>query len=215
MADIDIERKSGPPIWAWLLGLLALALLIWLIASMMGRDDSRVDSRDPAAVVAPAGETTVGTVPPTLQQFRRDCAVEEGRRTDDMGAQHEFTVRCFEQLAASMEEVSRGHPGDPGIEQQVRAMREQAQQMRESDPESTEHSTWTRQAAESGATALESMQSRWYAQEGGLASGVADVRRSAEQIDGGALLLDQLTHLRSYFRRAGDVLEQMAQRQPR
>lgn len=38
MADINVERKQRS-IWPWIVGLLVLALLIWLLASMMDRDD--------------------------------------------------------------------------------------------------------------------------------------------------------------------------------
>lgn len=71
MADIDIERKSSSSWLWWLLGLIALALLIWLIAEMMDDDEPEVAAVpvattpvvDPAAPVvvpveaAPAGVT--------------------------------------------------------------------------------------------------------------------------------------------------------------
>lgn len=40
MANIPVEKTStGTPWWVWLLGLLLLAALIWLIASLFGDDD--------------------------------------------------------------------------------------------------------------------------------------------------------------------------------
>lgn len=67
MADIDIERKSSSSWLWWLLGLIVLALLIWLVADMMDDDDPEVAAVpavvDPAAPVAvpvaaaPAGLT--------------------------------------------------------------------------------------------------------------------------------------------------------------
>lgn len=41
MADINVERKQRS-IMPWILGLLVLALLIWLLASMFNRDDDEV-----------------------------------------------------------------------------------------------------------------------------------------------------------------------------
>jgi len=41
MADINVERKQRS-IWPWIVGLLVLALLIWLLASMFNRRDEGV-----------------------------------------------------------------------------------------------------------------------------------------------------------------------------
>jgi hypothetical protein len=213
VADIDVERKSGPPIWAWLLGLLVLALLIWLIASMLGRDDTQPVPSDPARDTLPT-DVGVAAVPPTLREFRQACQVEEGVRTEEMGREHEFTVQCFERLANAMDDVARQHPGEAEVGPQIEAVRENARQIRESDPESVQHSNWTREAAEAGAAALATMQQRWFAGEGEVQGAVSDVRDAAGRVDRQGMLMDQMTHLRSYFRRAGDALEGMAQRQP-
>ncbi len=39
MAEIRVEKKKGVPIWAILLGLILLAVLVWVFLS--GRDDGR------------------------------------------------------------------------------------------------------------------------------------------------------------------------------
>ncbi len=38
MAEIRIERKRGPSLWPWLIGLVVLALLIWAIAELVNTD---------------------------------------------------------------------------------------------------------------------------------------------------------------------------------
>lgn len=38
MADINVERK-GPSIWPWIIGLIVLAVLIWLLTEMFDSDD--------------------------------------------------------------------------------------------------------------------------------------------------------------------------------
>ena len=49
MADINVERKS-PGIWPWILGLVALALLIWALAALLGGDDeAELAAIDPVA----------------------------------------------------------------------------------------------------------------------------------------------------------------------
>lgn len=61
MADINIERKKGAAwIW-WLLGLIVLALLIWLIAGALDDDEAEVAAVPAAAV--PVVEPAVPVAP--------------------------------------------------------------------------------------------------------------------------------------------------------
>lgn len=54
MADINVERKQRS-IWPWIVGLLVLALLIWLLASMFnGDDEATTTGGDETRVEAPA-----------------------------------------------------------------------------------------------------------------------------------------------------------------
>jgi hypothetical protein len=39
VADINVERK-GPSIWPWIVGLIVLALLIWALTQVLGRDQT-------------------------------------------------------------------------------------------------------------------------------------------------------------------------------
>jgi hypothetical protein len=215
MADINIERKSSPPIWLWIVGLLLLGLLIWAIASMMGRDDRQTAVvTDTAMVATPAAETVApAAAPAALQTFQRDCYLDEGTRTDDMGREHEFTVNCFEQLAASIEGLAQQRDGRANVDPHVRTIRDRAQQIRQSDPASVQHANWTHEAAEAGASAIESMQQAWHTGDGQAQQHVTQVRQAAQEIAPADLHLEQLTDVRSYFRRAGDALNHMAQRQ--
>jgi hypothetical protein len=214
MADINVERKSGVPIWMWILGLLLLGLLIWGIMSMMGRDDRRAAT--PADTVAPAATETApaagaAALPAAAQNFMRECHLDEGTRTEGMGLEHEYTVNCFEQLANSIEGVAQQRGTDPNVNQHVQTMRDRARQIRESPETSTQHANWTREAALAGASAIESMHQAWHAGDAQVQGSVTQVRQSAEQIRGGELQLDQKSELRSYFRNAGDALQRMAQ----
>jgi multidrug efflux pump subunit AcrA (membrane-fusion protein) len=71
VAEIDIQRKEGPGIWPWILGALALLLVIGAVLYFTGndRDDTtptRTEQVDPArtapGTTAP-GTTTPGTAP--------------------------------------------------------------------------------------------------------------------------------------------------------
>ena len=54
MAEINVERK-GPSVWPWIVGLLVVALLIWLLVEMFGNDDEPVVADEPTVgfLVAP------------------------------------------------------------------------------------------------------------------------------------------------------------------
>jgi hypothetical protein len=51
VADINIDRKSGPGPWVWVAGLVVVALLIWGVMEFTGDDRRADDARDttPAA----------------------------------------------------------------------------------------------------------------------------------------------------------------------
>lgn len=64
MADIPVERQSSGAWWKWLLGLVLLALAIWLVASLVdaGGDEMGAATDEPAQqpTERPAGEAAPG-----------------------------------------------------------------------------------------------------------------------------------------------------------
>ncbi len=79
MADINVERK-GPSIWPWIVGLIVLALLIWALMEMFGRDDT--------TTVAPLTDT-VGVVPADTAPWGTmpmDTVGQQPMGTDTFGA---------------------------------------------------------------------------------------------------------------------------------
>jgi hypothetical protein len=213
MADLDVERKTGPVLWPWILGLLLLAVLAWLIFSMMGRDDrpAAVTTDTVAREQAPAA-SPAAMLPPAVEAFMRDCYLEEGTRAETMGMEHEFTLNCLEQLAGSLEGLAQQRPGAPNIDQHTQTIRDRARQIRESPDTSLEHATWTREAADSGAAALESLHQAWHPGDQQVQRSVAQTRQAAQGIRPDDQHLEQLSDLRSYFRSAGEAMRQLAER---
>ena len=41
MADMNVERR-GPSIWPWIIGLIVLALLVYLLANFFNREEEPV-----------------------------------------------------------------------------------------------------------------------------------------------------------------------------
>jgi hypothetical protein len=215
VADIDVERKSGPPVWMWILGLLLLGLIIWAIVSMMNRDDRR----DVAPMTDTVGTTwdTVApgaaVLPAQAETFIRDCRVDEGQRTDDMGLDHTFTVNCFNNLAASIDGMAQEHGATGNVSQHTQTMRDRARQIEQSPPESVEHAGWTREAALAGASAMEALHQAGYTGRTQVQTPVNQMRQHAQEIERTELQQEQRTHLRSYFRSAADALNAMGGRQ--
>lgn len=65
MADIQVARK-GPSIWPWIIGLIALALLIWALVQLF--EDDRAVTTDPDLEQPASIEVRpeVGPAPDTL-----------------------------------------------------------------------------------------------------------------------------------------------------
>jgi hypothetical protein len=210
VADIDVERKSGPPAWMWILGLILLALIIWAIVSMMGRDDTRTVAplTDTVAPVETTTAPAAATLPQEAQAFMRDCALQEGERVDAMGMDHTFTVNCFNNLAASIDNLAQQHRATGAVQQHTQTIRDRMQQIEQSPTESVQHANWTREAAVAGTSAMEGLHGTGAAATG--QNHVQQMRQHAQAIERTELHQEQLTHLRSYFRSAGDALNAAA-----
>lgn len=63
MAEIRVERKERRSMLPWILGLVLLALVLWGISEMAGRDD------DAEGTGATAVGVTIQQQPPALRQY--------------------------------------------------------------------------------------------------------------------------------------------------
>ncbi len=61
MADINVERK-GTSIWPWIIGLIVLALLIWLLAGLFDNDDE-IEPIAEAPIAAPVTPAPIAQGP--------------------------------------------------------------------------------------------------------------------------------------------------------
>jgi hypothetical protein len=64
VAEIRVERKERRSMLPWILGLLLLALVLWGISEMMGRDDDAAEDAGASAV-----GVTIQQQPPALRQY--------------------------------------------------------------------------------------------------------------------------------------------------
>lgn len=212
MADINVERK-GPSIWPWILGLIALALLIWALTQMFGREDrtagvvtdTMVTDTFPAATpMAPA--TTAQ--PAAVQQFAQWVERRDGQ--EDAGLQHQYTVNGLRQLADALEAVVQQRGVDAAAaRQEIETIRTSANQLEQSDWQSQQHANMTRDAFTSAADAMGRIHQQHYAGTANLDNEISQVRESAQAIQPTQPLLEQRDTLHRFFERARDALTTM------
>lgn len=217
MADIDVERK-GPSIWPWIIGLIVLALLIWLLAEWLGGDDDVVVEEPVPAAVEPAAPGIAPAAPPEgipaeVQSYLSDCTEEFGAPEGDMGLQHQFTVECLQKLRAGLNAVIvLDTVGGVDVQQQLDDYTAAVQQLQASDPSALTHANLTRDASTSAVALMEGMQRFYFAGEAAVSGAVGEARQAAQGIQGEVPMLEQRDSVHGFFREAGDALRAMAER---
>lgn len=224
MADIDIERKRSS-IWPWIVGLIALFLLIWLLSEMFVDDDAveaPVAGVAEPALVAPAPVPVVGTaeapvaaatapppMPAAVQQYATACAPREPAA---MGMDHQYTSNCIQQLVSAVEATLQ-NPNLAGvdIQAQMQDARQKAEQLVQSSNQSAQHAGMTREAFMSIATLLNGVQDARYPSLDGHVTQLAETARSIQTTGN---LLDQREPVQRFFQQAGDVLNAMSTMPP-
>lgn len=62
MAEIDIQEKQGQPTWMWILGIIALLVLVGVIWAVTRSGDDRDDATMFQDTVPPAGDTLISGI---------------------------------------------------------------------------------------------------------------------------------------------------------
>lgn len=219
MADIDVERK-GPSIWPWIIGLIVLALLIWLLVELFGGGRDADPLEQPVAT-APVGEDTAfgergaGALPAEVQRYLAGCTEQTGAPEGEMGREHEFTVECLRQLRDGIEAVvRRDQIGETDVSQRLERYGEAVRELEESQPEATSHAQLTGRAARNGAEVLEAMGNARFSGEQRIQQAVSAASSAAGEVEAETALLEQREPVRTFFREAGQALRLMAQQQP-
>lgn len=214
MADIDLQRKKRSW-WPFIIGALALILVIWGIAELM-EDDAPVAIDDPALVEpAPGPAAEMGVEEPAapgaaaaIADFRTQCV--ETTDDQDMGLQHEWTVGCLESLATAMDASIRADTvGSVILEERLTTLRQRAADVREADPSATTHAATVTEAFDAAAELVAT-----YQDERGTADAnyAEDLRQAADRLDSDQLLLEQRDAVHAFFREAGDALQTISTR---
>jgi hypothetical protein len=207
MADIDIQEKRGPGLWPWLIGLVALALVVWGVVQYMDNDEDLVatttaeEQVTPAEPLAPAPATT-GSASTQFLAWVRD-SVNDGQR---MGREHEYTRDGLQRLHAALDGLL-ARESAPDIRQRLDDLRERTRTIEQSDATSTEHATQVKQAFNAAVEALERLSELGQVQRADLDPHVGSARRAMDSIDANRPLLDQRNAVRTFFENMGRAIE--------
>jgi hypothetical protein len=224
MANIDIQKKEGPPILPILLGVLAVAAVIvavWLFT----RNDDDSTTAAPGTMPYDTMQTTMATppadeaTPAEVRAFRERCA-DASQFRDEMGVAHQHAADCMRQLADGIDAVVRRETvADQPLQQRLESLRQRAGQITE-DPQATDHANRVRGAADEAARIIEYIAQNRSTAGANLQQHAQQTRAAADRIDSDTLLLEQRDRTSAFFSRAADALDAMArqghtQNQPR
>jgi hypothetical protein len=214
MADIDIQKKEGPPILPIILGVLALVAVIAAFLLFRNGDD-RADTMAGTMPYDTAGEQVgmapaAGEMPMSVQTYRQQCG-DTGQFPDEMGREHEYAADCMRQLADAIDDVVRRETvADQPLQQRLEGLKQRADAIRE-DPTATDHANRVRGAAMESSEIIEYIAQQRSAVGANLQQHAQQTRQAAEQIETATPLLEQRERTATFFSRAGDALEAMAQ----
>ena len=224
MAEIRIQRKRRPKTWPWVLGVLALVLLL-LIPFRASEDDTalvgpvaaRVEKVAPAdtstrvtttaaGVVAPPASTPpqpadTSVAPDTVSResaFDRFLASSDSSRSER--AHHQHTSTGLRGMADGLETRGASAAG-------VATIRAYADSLRMSTGRNARHADYIRTAFLAALRELDELRARH-----GAAVDTARLRAAAWGIRPDRSLLAQRRRVRTFFETAGDAMQALPRR---
>jgi hypothetical protein len=214
VANIDIQKKEGPPILPILLGLLAIGAVIAAVWLFTGNDDDSMaaapgtlpyDTVESTTAITPTDDA----VPAEVRAFRERCA-DGSQFREEMGVEHQHEADCMRQLATGIDAVVRRETvADQPLQQRVESLKRRADQITE-DPQATDHADRVRNAADEAAQIIEYIAANRSTAGADMQRHAQQTRAAANQIDSGTLLLEQRERTSAFFSRAADALDAMA-----
>lgn len=177
------------------------ALTLMIGCENGGETEEETVAEDTAAVAA-------AEVPESVSEL--GTFVREGAQSD-MDFQHEYTSEGIRRLADALSAMAeRDGIDDPSFEQTHERLLQQAQQLQQ-HAQSTEHASQVREAFTAAADLMATLQQQRSPEFG---DAVAEVRQAAEAINPDQRLLEQRQAVDTFFARAHEALQAMAQTTP-
>jgi hypothetical protein len=159
MAELNVQRKERN-VWPWILGgLIALALVFWLIQGRGGNTnvgatgiaDSMTVGAPESSVTRSAAGTVDGSAVSEYLQF------VDNRASREASPSHEHTADGLRRLSAALQAVaSRDNAGGASWQPRIAEIRMHADVLQQ-DPTSSQHAQQTREAFVAAASLIDQM----------------------------------------------------------
>jgi len=187
MTEIKIEKKK--PVWPWILLVLGLLVAAWFFFFRNDKDEpvnsnALIDVRENNSTVA-AYVTFINS------------------DTNTMSLDHSFASMALTKLTDAVDAMATEAGYDVKVD--IAKAKQYADEIAK-DPMSTTHADKIRSAADVLSTSLQNMQQAKYP---GLSNEATDVKNAAAAINPETLTLDQRDVVKSFFRKAADLLNKM------
>jgi hypothetical protein len=190
MAEIKIEKKT--PVWPWILLVLGLLVAAWFLFFRNDKDDL-VETADKTALIDLPENNNIVTTYVTF--INSD--------TNTMGLDHAFTSEALTKLTNAVD--AKATEAGYDVKAEIAKAKQLADEIT-ADPLVITHADKIRSAADVLSTALQNMQQAKYP---ALSTEGADIKSAASAIDPQKLTLDQRDTVKSFFKKAADLLSKM------
>ncbi len=185
----------------------ALVIVLSALTLMIGCENGGEPEEE--TVAEDTAAVAVAEVPESVSEL--GAFVREGEAQSDMDFQHEYTSEGIRRLAEALSAMAeRDGIDDPSFEQTHERLLQQAQQLQQ-HAQSTEHATQVREAFTAAADLMATLQQQRSPE---FSDAVAEVRQAAEAINPDQRLLEQRQAVGTFFARANEALQAMAQTAP-
>jgi len=190
MTEIKIEKKM--PVWPWILLVLGLLFAGWFFFVRSDKAEP-VETADKTALIDLHKNNIIVATYVTF--INSD--------TNTMSLDHAFTSEALTKLTDAVDAMATETGYD--LKADVAKTKQLAYEITE-DPMATTHADKIRSAADVLSTSLQNIQQAKYP---GLSAEATDVKSAASAINPETLTLDQRDAVKSFFRKAADLLNKM------
>ncbi len=192
MTEIKIEKKKA--IWPWLLLLLLLGIIavVWLYFFRYDKKETMETADNKALIDVRENNSTVAAYVTFINSD-----------TNKMSLDHAYSREALTKLTDAVDAMATEAGYDVKVD--IAKANQDAQDITK-DPLSTTHADKIRSAADVLSTSLQNMQTAKYPE---LSAEAADVKSAAAAINPETLTLDQRDAVKSFFKKAADLLNRM------
>ena len=190
MTEIKIEKKK--PLWPWILLVLGLLVAAWFFFFRNDKQETMETAANNALIDVHENNSTVAAYVTFINSD-----------TNTMSLDHAYTSEALTKLTDAADAMATEAGYDVKVD--IAKAKQYADEITK-DPMSTTHADKIRSAADVLSTSLQNMQQAKYT---GLSAEAADVKSAAAAINPETLTLDQRDVVKSFFRKAADLLNKM------